>query len=166
MENLKYTKTEDIQKFLKTLGYYWYGNFPKNSTQSFEDFPNGVYIAVCDKDNIVSALHLYVSDTSFMIENESSKKKFDCLDHSLMWQVFMVKRKGKKYSKMLYEQSLKTNVDIQQQYDKKISLLVKRAEKLAYERNLKISHANASMLNAATKLSKEEIEKINSEYEI
>lgn len=166
MENFKYTKTEDIQKFLKTLGYTWSGNFPKNLAQSFEDFPYGVSIVVCEEDNIATGLKLCVSDTSFLIEINNPYKKYDCIDHSLMWQVFMVKRKGKSYSKMLYEQSVKTNIETKKQYDKQISLLIKRAEKLSSERNLKISHANTVMLNAASKLTPEEIEKINAEYSI
>lgn len=166
MENLKYAKTEDIQKFLKTLGYTWSGNFPKNLTQSFEDFPYGVSIVVCEEDNIATGLKLCVSDTSFLIEINNPDKKYDCIDHSLMWQVFMVKRKGKEYAKLIYTKSLKESEETKKEYDNKVSLLIKRAEKLSLERNLKISHANTVMLNAASKLTPEEIEKINAEYSI
>ena len=166
MENLKYTKTEDIQKFLNTLGYSWSGKFPKNLSQSFDDLPYGVSIVVCEEDNIATGLKLCVSDTSFLIEINNPNKKYDCVDHSLMWQLFMLKRKGKKYAKLIYTKSLKESEETKKEYDNKVSLLIKRAEKLAFERNLKIAHSNTALLNASSKLTPEEIEKINAEYSI
>ncbi len=166
MENLKYTKTEDIIKFLETIGYDWTGKYPKNLSQSFEDFPNGVSVIACDKERITHVLNLRVTDTSFLTKNENSIKKIDFNDLSFKWQLFMLKRKGKRYAKLLYTQSLKINEETKKQYDKKISLLVKRAEKLSYARNLKISHSNTILINAASKLSQEEIEKLKSECEL
>ena len=54
MNNLKYTKKEDIQTFLETIGYRWFGNMPKNSTQTFEEISNGVLVILCEKDNILT----------------------------------------------------------------------------------------------------------------
>ena len=164
MNNLKYTKKEDIQTFLETIGYRWFGNMPKNSTQTFEDITNGVLVILCEKDNILSALNIRVSDTSFLVEDENSKKKCGFIDHSLNWQLFMLKRKGKSYAKLLYAESLKSNHETKEQYDKKINLLIKRAEELSNDRNLKISNTNTALLNAASKLSETEIEKLNAEY--
>ena len=158
MQELKYTTIEDIKEFLKTLDYTWDGKksiAEKEQPAKIEDFQYNVCLIVKNnKTNEYKLLRVAATDDYFHIVKDNPKMKYDIINHSLAWQVFMINRKPEDYAQFIYKKAKEEKQKLEKVYDNDINLLKKRAEFLAYQKSLKIASFNTTILNAEHKLNK------------
>ena len=156
MEIFKYTTFEDIDEFLKNLGYNWTGLVKtKEDTLGVpleEDFRYTIKLNIKDEIDNFKFLRIAVTDTQFFIENKTLNKKFNFDDYSLQWQSFMINRKDEEYAKFLYpivneEKKKKTEM-----YDIELNLIKKRTEQLKYDHLKEIAKFNTTLVNIETNL--------------
>ncbi len=164
MEIFKYTTFEDIDEFLKTLGYNWTGLVKTKDIIGVpmeQDFEYTIELNIKDEIDNFKFLCISVTDSSFFIEDKTLNKKFNFQDYSLQWRTFMINRKDKEYSKYIYSIIKEEKNKLIKKYKIELNLIRKRTEQLKYEKQKEMAQFNTTLLNIETKLSKFEIKQLN-----
>ena len=156
MENLKYTKVEDLVEFLKIIGYEWHGEILDNNLFRIgliEDFQDVICLKLKKQDHDEN-LRADVTDYNFYLEDKSLNQKFNFNDYSTMWQAFMIQNKDEQYANLLYEKTIEAKKEAEKMHNEKIKLTQKLLDHLKYEKSLEIAKYNTTIYNAKQKLKK------------
>lgn len=154
METLKYTTLEDIDEFLKIIGYDWSGEILDNNLFKIgliEDFKNVICLKLKKQDHN-EYLRIYVTDFYFYLEDKSLNKKFNFNDYSTFWQAYMIQKKDAEYANYLYQKALQAKQKAEKAHNEKIKLTQRLLDRLKYEKSLEIAKYNTTIYNAKQKL--------------
>ena len=165
MQDLKFVTIEDIKDFLRTLNYNWNEEIKvcgKAQPVHIENFRYSTCLIVKDlTTNKKKDLHICVSDDYFHIVKDNPKIKYDVIDHSLMWQAFMLERKSKNYARFLYQKTIIDQKNLIDKFDTKLGLVQQQTEQLKFEKALKTAALNTTLYNVEQKLSAFERKRLN-----
>lgn len=162
---LTHTNLNDIIQYLELLGFIWPGKIKKDSKivkATIEDFKDTVCLEVYDNFNTPAKyISVIVTDTSFEIERLNMNRKYNFEDISPSWQNFMLKRKNKEYSMLIYKIISRIRAEKMKRYDNKISELTDKIKDLTYQRQLEQAQYNTQLFNIEANLTEKEIKDLN-----